>query len=136
MGKVSLLKSVAAKEIHISQSDKGKGICVMPTEMYHQMLIIHRKGDKKVTWRDSQNTQRELRAYSRALARKLNLGKAEGGRNRARCYDNMSSWACDSPILRCVAKTHKPAGENGVPQSSPIVGACKGLTTAPGQNFV
>ena len=34
------------------------------------------------------------------------------------------------PILRCVAKTHKPARPDGVPKSRPIVRAAKGLTTA------
>ena len=45
----------------------------------------------------------------------------------------MSSWASNPPILRCVAKTHKPVRENGLPQSRLIVGTAKGLTTALGE---
>ena len=31
--------------------------------------------------------------------------------------------------MRCMAKTHKPVGNNGVPKSRPVVGAAQGLTT-------
>ena len=48
-------------------------------------------------------------------------------------FDNLLSWACDAPVMRCTAKTHKPLGPNGVPKSRPIVGASKGLTTALGE---
>ena len=76
---------------------------------------------------------REVRAHSRALSRMVKLGEAGGARNKGRCYDNMSSWACDPPVLRCTAKTHKPVGSGGIPKSRPIVGASKGLTTGLGE---
>ena len=63
----------------------------------------------------------------------VNLGAGGGNRNKARCFDNISSFACDPPVLRCVAKIHKLIGGNGVPKSRPIVGATKGLTTALGE---
>ena len=47
-GKVSLLKRVNAGEIHVSPSDKGKGMVVMPTEMFHKMCSSHLKDDTKV----------------------------------------------------------------------------------------
>ena len=63
----------------------------------------------------------------------VRLGEAAGKRNKGRCYNNISSWACDPPFMRCTAKTHKPVGPEGVPKSRPIVGASKGLTTALGE---
>ena len=37
-GKVSLLKRVKSGEINVSPSDKGKGLAVMSTELYHEMV--------------------------------------------------------------------------------------------------
>ena len=105
----------------------------MSTELYHEMSVVHTLGDRKVEWRELEDSQREIRAHSRALSRMVNLGEAGGVRNKARCFDNVSSWACDAPVMRCTAKTHKPLGPNGVPKSRPIVGASKGLTTALGE---
>ena len=132
-GKTSLLKRVSAGELYIGPSDKGKGVCVMSVEMYDKMSIVHTEGDTEVDWKTLQATQRELRGHSRAMARIVNLGAGQGNKNRGRCYDNISSWANDPPNLRCVAKTHKPVGKDGIPKSRPIVGATKGLTTAIGE---
>ena len=63
-----------------------------------------------------------------SLARMVNLGREGGNRSKERFFDNISSFACDPPILRCVANTHKPVGDNGVPKSRPIVGVSNGLT--------
>ena len=93
------------------------------------MSVVHTEGDKKIDWRELSEAQRELRAHSRALARIFNIGRGQGRKNAARCYDNLSSWANDAPILRCVAKTHKPVGDDGVPKSRPICGAATGMTT-------
>ena len=60
LGKASLLKRVAGGEIHVSQADKGKGIVVMSTDMYHNMSVVHTAGDSKIDWRELQETQREL----------------------------------------------------------------------------
>ena len=77
--------------------------------------------------------QANVRAHGRSLARIFNVGKAQGPRNAARCHDNVSSWAMDPPVLRCVAKTHKAANKDGTPKSRPIVAASEGLTTALGE---
>ena len=90
-GKASLTKRVAAGEIYIGESDKGKGLVVMSPETYHQMSKVHTEGDREITWRELGEVQREVRAHSRALARIFKLGKAGGKRNAARCYDNISS---------------------------------------------
>ena len=132
-GKKSLLKRISAGELHVSPSDKGKVLVVMSLDMYHQMSVVHTEGDEEVGWRELEESQREVRAHARALSRIVNLGAGGGNRNRARCFDNISSHACDPPVLRWVAKTHKPTGDNGVPKSRPIVGATKGLTTALGE---
>ena len=63
----------------------------------------------------------------------VNLGTEGGNRNKERCFDNISSFFCDPPVLRCVAKTHKPVGDNEVHKSRSTVGATKGLTTALGE---
>merc|ERR1711867_414439 len=119
-------------ELHIGESDKGKKVVVMDMDMYYNMSIVHTQQDLEVDWRYLDQTQRDLRAHSRALARVFRLGEGLGNRNRARCYDNVSSWASDPPIMRCLAKTHKPVGTDGVPKSRPVVGAAKGLTTSLG----
>ena len=131
-GRTSLLKRIAEGEIHVSQSDKGKKIVVMDMDTYYNMSIVHTKQDKEIDWRILEQTQRDLRAHARAVSRIFKLGEGPGSRNKARCFDNISSWACDPPVLRCMAKTHKPLEADGVPKSRPVVGAAKGLTTALG----
>ena len=131
-GRNSLLKRIAEGEIHVSQSDKGKRIVIMDMDMYYNMSIVHTAQDTEVDWRTLEQTQRDLRAHSRALPRIFRLGEGPSNRNRARCFDNISSWACNPPVMRCMAKTHKPVGANGVPKSRPVVGAAQGLTTAIG----
>ena len=115
--------------MHITPNDKGKGIVVMDMEVYQAMSIVYAKGDKEIEWAKLEEFQRELRAHSRALANIFNLGEGLGDRNQTRCYDNISSWACDLPIMRCLPK---PTGPEGIPKSRPVVGAAKGLTTAIG----
>ena len=50
------MKRVVAGEIQVSQSYNVKVIMVMPTELYHQMSVVHTEGDKKVAWRELQTT--------------------------------------------------------------------------------
>ena len=68
-----------------------------------------------------------------SLGKILQIGENEGDRNVSRCYRNLSSWACDSPVLRAVAKTHKPPENDGCPKSRPIVRAARGLTAPLGE---
>ena len=49
--------------------------------------------------------------------------------------NSMSSWACDPPILRAVAKTHKATDPEGNPKSRPMVGVARGLTTPLGEQL-
>ena len=64
-----------------------------------------------------------------------NIGENEGEKNVGRCQSNLSSYACDPPTLRAVAKTHKPPNKEGCPKSRPIVGASRGLTTPLGETL-
>ena len=73
LGKASLLKRVSKGEIHISPSDKGKVLVVMSTDLYHEMSVVHTLGDKKVEWRELEDSQREIRAHARALSRMVYL---------------------------------------------------------------
>ena len=66
------------------------------------------------------------------VTRVFRLGEGPGKRDRAYCYDNISSWAYDPPIMRCLANTHKPVGSDGIPKSQSMVGAPKGLTMSIG----
>ena len=120
-GRTSLLKRVSEGELHITPSDKGKGIVVMDMDTYLTMSLVHTKEDKEIEWTELEESQRELRAHSRALANIFNLGEGLGDRNQTRCYDNIFSWACDLPIMRCLPKTHKPLGPSGPPKSRPVV---------------
>ena len=114
-GRTSLMKRVSSGEIWIGPSDKGNGIVVMDMEMYLDISIVHTQGDREVDWKELEGAQKELRAHSRALAQVFQLGADPRERNQARCYNNMSSWACDPPVMRCLPKTHKPIGRGGVP---------------------
>ena len=133
LGRLKLLKRVAKGEIIIMPSDKGKGLVVMTKETYEKMAQEHVGKDEIVDWDYLKSAQNEVRAHGRSLIRIFNVGKAGGPRNAARCHDNVSSWAQDPPVLRCVAKTHKPVGPDGIPKSRPIVAASEGLTTALGE---
>ena len=97
----------------------------MTPDIYQQMSVVHKEGDQEITWRELGETQREIRAHSRALAQILRVGKERGKRNSARFYDNISSWACDAPILRCVAKTHKEVAAMGYLRQGQYVGQPK-----------
>ena len=85
------------------------------------MSIVHTHGDREVDGKELEDAQKELRAQSQALAKVFQLGADPGLRNQARCYDNISSWACDFLVMRCLPKTHRPTGPGGIPKSRPIV---------------
>ena len=123
-GKMTLIKRVSAGKIHVGPSYKGKGIVVMSTDMYHEMSVTHTEGDLKVGGKEFQETQREDRGHSRVMARIVSLGKGGGNANQGRCYDNISSWACDPPVLRCVAKAHKEVGPKGFSKSYTKTESC------------
>ena len=74
-GRTSLLKRVMDGELHIGESDKGKKVVVMDMDMYYNMSIVHTQQDLEVDWRYLDQTQRDLRAHSRALARVFRLGE-------------------------------------------------------------
>ena len=44
-------------EIHVSPSDKGKGIVAMDLDLYDQMASKHTEKDRKVTWKELDETQ-------------------------------------------------------------------------------
>ena len=106
-GKKKLLMKVMKGQIYVSPSDKGNGIVVMPMEMYRKLVRAHTGKDREVQWKDLEEAQKTIRSHSRSLSKICGLGKNEGERNMDRCHQNLSSWACDPPILRAVAKTHK-----------------------------
>ena len=105
----------------------------MTKETYERMAQEHIGKDAEVDWNYLKAAQAEVRAHGRSIARIFNVRKAGGPRNAARCHDNVSSWAQDPPVLRCVAKTHKSADSNGISKSRPIVAASEGLTTPLGE---
>ena len=135
LGRNKLAKRVAKGGISITQSDKGKGIVVMPLPMYQKMVRSHTSKDKMVSWDNLEEAQKQIRSNARALNKIFKIGINNGDRNQARCHDNASSWACDPPILRATAKTHKKTDDEGVPKSRPIVGAARGLTTPLGETL-
>ena len=94
-------------------------------EKYLTISVVHTEEDKEIEWTELEESQRAIRAHSRALAKIFNQGEGLGDRNQARCYDNVSSWVCDPPTMRCLPKTYKLLGLNGVPKSRPVVGAAK-----------
>ena len=120
-------------QLHISSSDKGKGIISMDRDTYVKMAVKHTKEDIKVEWKELEEAQRTLRSHGRCIARIFGLREKEGPRYRGRYYQNLSSWAGDASVMRATAKTHKKVGEGGVPASRSILGASKGLTTPLGE---
>ena len=89
--------------------------------------------DEKVSWRRLGLAQKLVGSQARSLAKIFQLGASNGERNQARCHDNALSWACDPPVLRATAKTHKAVDKEGLPKSRPIVGAARGLITPLGE---
>ena len=74
-----------------------------------------------------------VRSHARSLARIFRLGSYRDERNKARCFENISSWTCDPPVLRATAETHTKPDKKVLPKSHPIVGAARGLTTPLGE---
>ena len=120
-------------EIHISTSDKGKGVVVMPLSMYKELTRKHIENDKKVDWPFLKETQKTITSHSRALSRIFNIGEALGPRNKTKCYENNTTWAQDPPTLRSAAKTHKPTLVDGSSKTRPIVSATRGMGTVLGE---
>ena len=133
VGRVKLSKRVAKGELHISSSDKGKRVVVMPLEMYEKVTERHTTKDKIVDWNHLRESQKTITSHARALAKVFRIGAALGPRNQARCHNNCTTWAQDPPTLRCVAKTHKPVLNDGTPKTRPIVSATRGMGTALGE---
>ena len=52
----------------------------MSRDKYDRMTKIHVVGDKEVSWKELEESQKVLRNHGRALARVFGLGKAEGKR--------------------------------------------------------
>merc|ERR1711867_161661 len=134
-GKLKLQARVRKKEIYISPSNKGNGIVAMAIEMYEKLVKTHTDKDREVTWKELEEAQKAIRSHARSLGKICGLGLNEGERNIDRCNQNLSSWACDPPILRAVAKTHKATDPEGTPKSRPIVEAARGLTTPLGEQL-
>ena len=132
-GRKKLQQRVRKGEIHISCSDKGKRVVVMPLDMYEKVTARHTVNDKKVTWSELRESQKTVTAHSRALAKIFRIGASLGPRNQSRCHNNCTTWAQDPPTLRSAAKTHKPAQEDGTPKTRPIVAATRGMGTALGE---
>ena len=89
-GRMKLGKRVRKGEVYISPSDKGKGVVVMPLNMYAQMVETHTKKDQEVKWEELEKAQKEIRSHSRSLGKILGIGENEGERNVSRCYNNLS----------------------------------------------
>ena len=134
-GKMKVIRRVRKGEIHVSPSDKGKSVVVMPMAMYQKMVQTHTSKDKEVNWARLEEAQKLVRSHTRSLAKIFKIGTNRGERNQTRCHANLSSWACDPPVLRATAKTHKPPDGQGLPKSRPIVGAARGLTTPLGETL-
>ena len=98
----------------------------MPLKLYQRMVRSHTSKDQEVSWTQLEEAQKEIRSNARSLAKIFRIGANQGERNQNRCHDNVSSLACDPPVLQATAKTHKDTDSQGVPKSRPIVGALRG----------
>ena len=107
-GRTKLLDRVRKSEIHVSSSDKGNGVVLMPMSMYSNLVKVHTDKDIEVTWEDLETAQKEIRSHSRSLAKITGLGSNEGENNIDRCHQNVSSWACDPPILKVWPRPTRP----------------------------
>ena len=79
---MSLLKRISEGDLYVGESDKGKKIVVMDMDTYYRMSIVHTRQDKEVDWWHLEQTQGDLRAHSRALAKIFNLGEGPSNRNK------------------------------------------------------
>ena len=76
-----------------------------------------------------------VRSHARSLGYIFRKGTYKGDKNQIRCHGNLSSSACDPPILRAMAKTLKAVDRKGLQKSRPIVGAARRLTTPLGETL-
>ena len=57
-GREKINKRVMNREIHVSPSDKGNGIVVMPLTMYSKLVESHTSKDREVNWDELENAQK------------------------------------------------------------------------------
>ena len=107
---------------------------LMPLPLYQKMVRTHTGKDQVVDWQRLE-AQRQIRSHTRGMAKVFKVGSNKGERIQARCHRNLSSWACDPPILRATVKTHKDVDGEGLSKSRPIVGGGRGLTTPLGETL-
>ena len=69
-GREKINKRVMNREIHVSPSDKGKGIVVMPLTMYSKLVEDHTSKDKEVSWDELEDAQKMIRSHSRSIGKK------------------------------------------------------------------
>ena len=60
MGRNKLMKRVHKAQIVVCPADKGKGLVVMPVDMYENMIVKHTEKDKEVKWKELEEAQRTV----------------------------------------------------------------------------
>ena len=105
----------------------------MPLSLYQKMVKVHADKDQLVTWKKLEEAQKSLRSHAGGQAKMFYLGGNKGNRKQSRCHENVSSCACEPPILGATTKTHKKVDKEGLSKSRPIVGAARGLTIPLGE---
>ena len=69
IGRMKINKRVRKREIHVSPSDKGKGVVVMPLDLYAKLVEVHTSKDKEVRWAEFEEAQKVVRSHSRSLGK-------------------------------------------------------------------
>ena len=65
------MRRIAAGDLHVGASDKEIGMVFMTIEM----SLLHTTNDENIEWKELEETQRELQAHSKVLARVFRLRK-------------------------------------------------------------
>ena len=68
-GKQKVIRRVRKGEIHVTPSNKGKSVVVMPMVMYQKMVQTHTSKDKEVKWARLEEAQKLVRSHARSLAK-------------------------------------------------------------------
>ena len=115
LGLKSLSRKVARLELLVLEADKGKKFVVVDEQTYVNMSMDHVGGDRPTSPAEVRHSQSVLSSTVKALGNAVNLGLSHSSNAYGRCMDNLGSQAMDVPVLKLLAKVHKPPAPGGHP---------------------
>ena len=114
-------KRVRAGELIVLKSDKGNRFTVSSVESYERQGDQHTMKDRNITEEEQENSQARMNVLSQSLSKIVGLSSNWGTNNEGRCWANLTTGACISPLLYPSPKMHKEPDAHRDPKTRPIV---------------